>query len=185
MLDQGGVLAIPTDSGYALVCHVDDKAAAERLRSIREISDKYHLTLLCKDLSQMAGFVRVDNQQFRLIKQATPGPFTFILPGSKELPRRVCHPQYKTIGVRIPDHALVQALLLQHGSPILACTLILPGESEPLCDPYEIRQRFQHQLAAVLDVGGCASEPTTVVDLTHEEAVLMRTGRGDPALLGF
>jgi tRNA threonylcarbamoyl adenosine modification protein (Sua5/YciO/YrdC/YwlC family) len=185
MLDKGGVLAIPTDSAFALVCHVDDKAAAERLRSIREINDKYHLTLLCKDMSQMAGFVRVDNQQFRLIKQATPGPFTFILPGSKELPRRICHPQYKTIGVRIPDHVLVQALLDLHNAPLLASTMILPGDSAPLCDASAIQQKLQHQLAAVLDVGHCTDEPTTVVDLTQSEAVLMRTGLGDPALLGF
>jgi tRNA threonylcarbamoyl adenosine modification protein (Sua5/YciO/YrdC/YwlC family) len=186
LLNEGGVLAVPTDSSYALVCHIDDKAAADRLRSIRQVDDKHHLTLLCRDLSELANYARVDNQQYRLLKAATPGPWTFILEATKEVPRRVSHPSRKTIGLRVPEHKVLQALLELHtGGPLLATTLIPAGEDEPLNDAQDIRERYQHQLAAVLDAGACALEPTTVIDLSGEAPEVLRRGRGDPADLGL
>jgi tRNA threonylcarbamoyl adenosine modification protein (Sua5/YciO/YrdC/YwlC family) len=185
LLEKGGVLAVPTDSSYALACHLDDKAAADRLRRIRGVDDRHHLTLLCRDLRELANYARVDNRQFRLIKSATPGPFTFILEASKEVPRRVSHPQRKTIGLRVPDHAVLQALLELHAGPLLATTLIPPDETEPLNDASEIRERFERQVEAVLDAGACPLEPTTVIDLSGDEPALVRQGRGDAALLGL
>ncbi len=186
LLEQGGVLAVPTDSSYALVCHLDDKAAADRLRSIRQVDDRHHLTLLCRDLSELASYARVDNRQYRLLKAATPGPWTFILEATKEVPRRVSHPSRKTIGLRVPEHKVLQALLELHsGGPLLATTLIPSGESEPLNDAQEIRERYQHQLAAVIDAGACPHEPTTVIDLSGAEPEVLRRGRGDPAQLGL
>jgi tRNA threonylcarbamoyl adenosine modification protein (Sua5/YciO/YrdC/YwlC family) len=185
MLEKGGVLAVPTDSSYALVCHLDDKAAADRLRRIRGVDDKHHLTLLCRDLSELANYARVDNRQFRLIKAATPGPYTFILEASKEVPRRLSHPQRKTIGLRVPDHAVLQALLALHEGPLLATTLIPPGETEALNDAQDIRSRFERVIDAVLDAGACPLEPTTVVDLSSGEPELIRQGRGDAAALGL
>jgi tRNA threonylcarbamoyl adenosine modification protein (Sua5/YciO/YrdC/YwlC family) len=185
LLDKGGILAVPTDSSYALVCHVDDKAAADQLRRVRGVDDKHHLTLLCRDLSELANYARVDNRQFRLIKQATPGPFTFILEATKEVPRRLSHPQRKTIGLRVPEHAALQALLEQHGAPLIATTLILPGETDPLNDPHEIREQLEHQIAGVIDAGPCAMQPTTVVDMSGDSPELLRHGAGDPARLGL
>ena len=185
LLAKGGIVAVPTDSSYALACHLDDKAAADQLRRIRGMDDKHQLTLLCRDLSELANYAKVDNKQFRLIKQATPGAYTFVLEATKEVPRRVSHPQRKTIGLRVPDHVTLQELLTLHGAPLLATTLIPPGETESMNDPQAIRDRFEHDLAAVIDAGACASEPTTVVDLTSGEPVLLRQGRGDPALLGL
>ena len=185
MLEKGGILAVPTDSSYALVCHLDDKAAADRLRRIRGVDDKHHLTLLCRDLSELANYARVDNRQFRLIKAATPGPYTFILEASKEVPRRVSHPQRKTIGLRVPDHTALQALLALHDGPLLATTLIPPGDTEPLNDAQDIRRRFERLIDGVLDSGACPLEPTTVVDLSNGEPELLRLGRGDPAALGL
>jgi len=185
ILHDGGIAAVPTDSSYALVCHLDDKAAAENLRRIRGVDDKHHLTLLCRDLSELASYARVDNRQYRLMKHATPGPFTFILEATKEVPRRVSHPSRRTIGLRVPDHRMLQQLLDIFGEPLLSTTLIAPGETEPMNDPDEIRERFQGQVQAVVDAGACPREPTTVVDLTAEEPVLFRLGRGDPALLGL
>jgi tRNA threonylcarbamoyl adenosine modification protein (Sua5/YciO/YrdC/YwlC family) len=185
LLNQGQVLAVPTDSSYALVCHLDDKAAVDQLRRIRSIDDKHHLTLLCRDLSELANYARVDNRQFRLIKQATPGPFTFILEATKEVPRRLSHPQRKTLGLRVPDHKVLQELLELHGAPLIATTLILPGENDPLNDPEDIRERLQHMLGAVIDAGACALAPTTVIDMTDDEPLLLRQGHGDPALLGL
>jgi len=185
LLAKGGIVAVPTDSSYALACHLDDKAAADQLRRIRGMDDKHQLTLLCRDLSELANYAKVDNKQFRLIKQATPGAYTFVLEATKEVPRRVSHPQRKTIGLRVPDHVTLQELLTLHGAPLLATTLIPPGETESMNDPQAIRERFEHDLAAVIDAGACASEPTTVVDLTSGEPVLLRQGRGDPALLGL
>jgi tRNA threonylcarbamoyl adenosine modification protein (Sua5/YciO/YrdC/YwlC family) len=185
LLEKGGIVAVPTDSSYALVCHLDDKAAADRLRRIRGVDDKHHLTLLCRDLSELANYARVDNRQFRLIKSATPGPYTFILEASKEVPRRLSHPSRKTIGLRVPDHKVLQELLALHNAPLLATTLIPPGDSEPLNDAQDIRERFEHQLGAVIDAGACAQAPTTVVDLTGGEPELIRLGRGDPAALGL
>ena len=185
LLEKGGVLAVPTDSSYALVCHLDDKTAADRLRRIRGVDDKHHLTLLCCDLSELANYARVDNRQYRLIRSATPGPYTFILEASKEVPRRVSHPQRRSIGVRVPDHRVLQDLLALHDGPLLATTLIAPGDSAPMNDAQEIRQRFEHQIDAVLDAGACALEPTTVVDLTSGVPELLRQGGGDAATLGL
>jgi len=185
LLNQGSVLAVPTDSSYALVCHLDDKNAVDQLRRIRGVDDKHHLTLLCRDLSELANYARVDNQQFRAIKQATPGAFTFILEATKEVPRRVSHPQRKTIGLRVPDHQVLQELLALHGAPLLAATLIMPGEDLPLNDPEEIRERLEHQVGAVIDAGACSLEPTTVVDMSGDEPEVLRLGQGDPALLGL
>lgn len=185
LLEKGGILAVPTDSSYALVCHLDDKGAADRLRRIRGVDDKHHLTLLCRDLSELANYARVDNRQFRLIKSATPGPFTFILEASKEVPRRLSHPQRKTIGLRVPQHAVLQALLALHSGPLLGTTLILPGDTEPLNDAQEIRQTLERQVEAVLDAGACPLEPTTVVDLSDGDTVLVRQGRGDAARVGL
>jgi len=185
LLEKGGILAVPTDSSYALVCHLDDKAAADKLRSIRGVDDKHHLTLLCRDLSELANYARVDNRQYRLLKAATPGAYTFILEASKEVPRRVSHPSRKTIGLRVPEHQVLQELLAHYGSALLATTLIAKGESEPLNDAQDIRERYEHQIAAVIDAGACALEPTTVIDLTGDEPELIRQGGGDPALLGL
>jgi tRNA threonylcarbamoyl adenosine modification protein (Sua5/YciO/YrdC/YwlC family) len=185
ILQNGGIAAIPTDSSYALACHLDDKAAAEQLRRLRAVDQRHHLTLLCRDLSELAGYARVDNRQYRLLKLATPGPFTFILEATKEVPRRVSHPSRRTIGLRVPDHPVTSALLDLLGQPLLATTLIPPGESEPLNDPKAIRERFQKSVQAIVDAGACPMEPTTVIDLTGEAPVVVRRGRGDPARLGL
>jgi len=185
ILHAGGVVAVPTDSSYALVCRLDDKSAAERLRRIRQVDDKHHLTLLCRDLSELALYARVDNRQFRLIKQGTPGPFTFILEATKEVPRRLSHPSRRTIGLRVPEHKVLQALLEVLEQPLLATTLIPPGETEALNDPEEIREQFEKQLQAVIDAGACPMQPTTIIDLTDDDPVVVRQGRGDPALLGL
>ncbi len=185
LLEKGGILAVPTDSSYALVCHLDDKDAAERLRRIRGVDDKHHLTLLCRDLGELANYARVDNQQYRMLKSATPGPYTFILVASKEVPRRVSHPQRKTIGLRVPDHKTLGELLLLHGAPLLATTLIPKGETEALNDAQDIRARYEHEVAAVIDAGACALEPTTVIDLSEGAPVVVREGRGSLAALGL
>jgi tRNA threonylcarbamoyl adenosine modification protein (Sua5/YciO/YrdC/YwlC family) len=185
ILHGGGVCAVPTDSSYALVCHLDDKDAAQALRRIRQVDDKHHLTLLCRDLSELASYARVDDRQYRLLKNGTPGPYTFILAATKEVPRRLSHPSRRTIGLRVPAHRVTQALLEQMGQPLLATTLIPPGESEPLNDAHEIRERFEHALQAVVDAGACPAAPTTVIDLTADEPQVVRLGRGDPARLGL
>ncbi len=189
LLQQGRVLAVPTDSSYALVCHIDDKAAADALRRIRGVDERHHLTLLCRDLGELSSYARVDNRQYRLLKLGTPGPYTFILEATKEVPRRLSHPQRKTIGLRVPDHATLQALLAVHGAPLLATTLIAPGDTEPLNDPQDIRERFEHAVAAVVDAGACAQEPTTVLDLTAMgsggEALVQRLGGGPLSRLGL
>jgi tRNA threonylcarbamoyl adenosine modification protein (Sua5/YciO/YrdC/YwlC family) len=185
ILHQGGVVALPTDSSYALVCHLDDKAAVDALRRIRGVDERHHLTLLCRDLSELANYARVDNRQYRLLKLATPGPFTFILDATKEVPRRVSHPSRRTIGLRVPDHRAAQALLELMGQPLLATTLILPDQTEPLNDPHEIREALQKQIQAVVDAGACPMEPTTVIDLSQGEAEVIRQGRGDVGLLGL
>ncbi|ROR41824.1 L-threonylcarbamoyladenylate synthase [Diaphorobacter sp. C33] len=189
LLSSGGILAVPTDSSYALVCRLDDKDAVDRIRRIRQINDKHHLTLLCRDLSELANYAHVDNRQYRLLKLATPGPYTFILDATKEVPRRVSHPQRKTIGLRVPDRKGLQMLLELHGAPLLATTLIPAGESEPLNDPQEIRERFEKQLDGILDAGGCPLEPTTVLDLTPMntggDPIVVREGGGGLAKLGL
>ncbi|MEO3712254.1 L-threonylcarbamoyladenylate synthase [Roseateles flavus] len=185
ILHAGGVVAIPTDSSYALVCHLDDKAAADALRRVRGVDEKHHLTLLCRDLSELATYARVDNKQYRLLKNATPGPFTFILEATKEVPRRVSHPSRRTIGLRVPDHRVTLDLLELLGQPLLATTLIPPGEEQPLNDAHEISERFDRQLQAIIDAGACPMQPTTVIDLSGEEPVLIRQGRGNPESLGL
>ncbi|NCP55434.1 MAG: threonylcarbamoyl-AMP synthase [Rhodoferax sp.] len=185
LLDKGEVLAVPTDSSYALVCHLDDKAAADKLRRIRGVDDKHHLTLLCRDLSELANYAQVDNAQYRRLKAATPGAYTFILQATKEVPRRLSHPSRKTIGLRVPDHKVLQELLALYDQPLLATTLIAPGDDHPLNDADDIRQRYRGRIAAVIDSGACPREPTTVVDLTDTEPVIIREGRGDLALLGL
>ncbi|MCO5111164.1 MAG: L-threonylcarbamoyladenylate synthase [Burkholderiaceae bacterium] len=189
LLQKGGVVAVPTDSSYALVCHLDDKNAADLLRRIRQVDDKHHLTLLCRDLSELSSYARVDNRQYRLLKLATPGAYTFLLEATKEVPRRVSHPSRKTIGLRVPAHKVLQELLALHGAPLLATTLIPPGETEPLNDAQEIREQFEHALAAVVDAGACPSAPTTVIDLTPMgnggDPEVVRTGRGSLHALGL
>ena len=189
LLARGAVLAVPTDSSYALVCQLDDKDAVDRLRRIRQVDEKHHLTLLCRDLSEVSNYARVDNRQYRLVKQATPGPYTFILDATKEVPRRVSHPQRKTIGLRVPDRKGLQLLLELHGAPLLATTLIPAGETEPLNDPQEIRERYEKLLDAIVDAGACPLEPTTVVDLTPMGAggdpEVVREGRGSLQALGL
>jgi tRNA threonylcarbamoyl adenosine modification protein (Sua5/YciO/YrdC/YwlC family) len=185
ILHTGGIAAVPTDSSYALVCHLDDKDAAQRLRRIRGVDDKHHLTLLCRDLSELATYARVDNAQYRLLKLGTPGPYTFILEATKEVPRRLSHPSRRTIGLRVPEHRVLQELLGILGQPLLATTLIPPGDSEPLNDPHEIRERLEHQIQAVVDAGACPMQATTVVDLSAGTPTLLRSGQGDPRRLGL
>lgn len=189
LLQRGGVIAVPTDSSYALACHLDDKAAADRLRRIRQVDDKHHLTLLCRDLSELASYAKVDNRQYRLLKLATPGPYTFILEASKEVPRRVSHPSRKSIGLRVPEHRALLDLLQAHGAALLATTLILPGDQHPLNDAEAIRDRLQHEVDAVIDAGACALEPTTVIDLvpmgTGGDPEVVRQGQGSLAPLGL
>ncbi|RZI85946.1 MAG: threonylcarbamoyl-AMP synthase [Rubrivivax sp.] len=185
ILHKGGVVALPTDSSYALVCHLDDKAAADQLRRIRGVDERHHLTLLCRDLSELANYARVDNRQYRLLKLGTPGPFTYLLEATKEVPRRVSHPSRRTIGLRVPEHLVAQALLEILGQPLLATTLIMPGEELALNDAHDIRERLQKQIQAVIDAGACPLEPTTVIDLSSGEAAIVRHGRGDLARVGL
>jgi tRNA threonylcarbamoyl adenosine modification protein (Sua5/YciO/YrdC/YwlC family) len=175
---EGGVVAIPTDSCYALGCRLGDKDAVERIRQIRGVDDRHHLTLMCRDLSEIAQFARVDNAQYRLLKATTPGSYTFILEGTKELPRRVLHPKRKTIGLRVPDHRVAQALLEELGEPLLTSTLMLPGDEAPLTEGWEIQDRLDSQLELILDGGYCGTEPTTILDLTSLPPELIRVGRG-------
>lgn len=181
---DGGVIGYPTDSCYALGCHLGDKDAADRLRRIRDVDEKHHLTIVCSDLAQVALFARVDNARFRFIKQLVPGGYTFILEATKEMPRRALHARRKTIGVRIPRHAVVLALLEAIGEPLLSATAIIPGDSEAVSDALELRTRLEHDLALVLDAGPCGTVPTTVIDLTGPQAQVVRHGAGpvDPAL---
>ena len=185
IIRSGGVVVYPTDSCYALGCHIGDKAAMERIRVIRDIDDRHHLTLVCHDLSELATYARVDNQQFRLLKAATPGSYVFILEATRELPKRLQHSKRRTIGLRIPDHPVVSALLAELGEPILSSTLLLPGEDVPLTDAEEIRERLEHQVDLVLDGGSCGVEPSTVVDLTGAAPEIIRVGKGSLAPFGL
>jgi tRNA threonylcarbamoyl adenosine modification protein (Sua5/YciO/YrdC/YwlC family) len=186
MLQAGGIGAIPTDSSYAFVCHLNDKTAAEALRRVRGVDDKHHLTLLCRDLSELATYAMVDNRQYRLLKLATPGAYTFILPATKEVPRRLSHPSRRTIGLRVPDHRVTQDLLALFGEPLLSTTLIPPGDGEPMNDAADVCARLDRQLQFVLDAGACPAQPTTVLDLSQgDEPVLVRQGRGELARLGL
>ncbi|MFZ6656018.1 L-threonylcarbamoyladenylate synthase [Undibacterium sp. TJN19] len=185
IIDNGGIVAVPTDSCYALVCHLDDKDAVTRLRKIRGVDEKHHLTLLCRDLSEIAQYAKVDNRQYRMLKAATPGPYTFILEATKEVPRRLSHPSRKTIGLRVPENAITHALLEELKQPLLGTTLILPDEEEPLTDPEQVRDRLAKLVDLVIDGGACSLVPTTVIDMTDELPELVRQGRGDAALFGL
>ena len=185
VLRSGGIVAIPTDSCYSLGCHLGDKEAMEQIRRIRELDERHHLTLMCRDLSQIAQFARVDNAQYRLLKAATPGSYVFILEGTKELPRRVLHPKRKTIGLRVPDHKAALALLAEFGEPVLTSTLMLPGDEAPLTEGWEIQDRLDDQVDLILDGGYCGTEPTTVIDLTSLPPQLVRAGRGPLELFGL
>jgi tRNA threonylcarbamoyl adenosine modification protein (Sua5/YciO/YrdC/YwlC family) len=185
LLREGAIAAIPTDACYVLACHIGDKNALDRLRTLKGIDDRHHLTLMCRDLSEIAQYARVDNSQYRLLKSATPGAYTFILEGSKELPRRVMHPKRKTIGLRIPGHKVLQSLLVALGEPLLTTTLQLLGEELPLSEAWEIQAQLEDQIELVIDAGGCGVEPTTVVDLTDTAPVLIREGCGALSPLGL
>lgn len=178
IIRSGGLAVFPTDSAYALGGHLGDAALLERIRRIRGVDEHHHFTLMCRDLSEIATYARVDNAQYRLLKAATPGPYTFILEGTKELPRRVLHPKRKTIGLRVPDHPVVRALLTALDEPILSSTLILPGEDEPLTDPEEIRARLDRQVDLIIDAGACGGGATTVINLVGGAPELLRAGKG-------
>jgi tRNA threonylcarbamoyl adenosine modification protein (Sua5/YciO/YrdC/YwlC family) len=185
MIQRGGVIVYPTDSCYALGCHLGDRDAVERLRRIRGVDEQHHLTLVCRDLSEIAKFARVDNVQYRFLRAHTPGSYTFILRATREVPRRLSHPKRSTIGLRVPDHPVAQALLEQLNEPLLSATLILAGEVEPLTDGHDIRARLEHQVDLVIDGGYVAPEPTTVIDLSDAEPVLVRAGKGALGGLGI
>jgi tRNA threonylcarbamoyl adenosine modification protein (Sua5/YciO/YrdC/YwlC family) len=176
---EGGVIAYPTDSCYALGCHIGDKDALERVRRIRQADRNHHFTLVCRDLTEIGRYARVDTWQFRLLKACTPGPYTFLLPATRETPRRLQHERRRTIGIRVPDHPVPLALLAELGEPLMSSTLMLPGDEFPLTDGEEIRARLEHQIDAVLSGGHCGLEPTTVVDLAVNPAVVLRQGKGD------
>jgi tRNA threonylcarbamoyl adenosine modification protein (Sua5/YciO/YrdC/YwlC family) len=180
----GGLIAYPTDSCYALGCHLGDAPAQERLRRVRGVDDKHHLTLMCRDLSEIAAYAIVDNVQFRMLKLATPGSYTFIMRATREVPRRLLHPKRKTIGVRVPAHAAAQALLAELGEPMLSSTLILPGAAAPLSDAPAIRAALEHELDLIVDCGSCGVEPTTVIDLTGDAPLVLRRGRGPLGIFG-
>ncbi len=183
ILRAGEVIAYPTDSCYALGCLIGEHEAMERIRRLRRLDEQHHFTLMCRDLSELASYARVDNSAYRLLRATTPGPFTFILRATREVPRRLQHPRRKTIGLRVPAHPTARALLEALGEPLMSTTLMLPGESMPLSDPGEIRERLDSQVGLVLDAGACGLEPSTVIDLTEEPPRLVRRGLGDPALV--
>lgn len=185
IIESGGIVAVPTDSAYALVCRLDDKGAVEKLRRIRGVDEKHHLTLLVRDLSEIATYARVDNRQYRQLKAVTPGPYTLILDATHEVPRRLSHPARKTIGIRVPENAILLDLLMALGQPLIGTTLQLPGDDHMLSDPEEVQERLGKQIDLVIDGGAGTLEPTTIVDLTGPEPVLLREGRGDPAAFGL
>lgn len=179
ILRDGGVIVYPTDSSYALGCHIGDKDAVERIRRIRKVDESHNFTLVCRDLSELATYARVSNADFRILKALTPGPFTFVLPATKDVPRRLQHPKRKTIGLRVPDHAIVSALLAELHEPIMSSTLIFPGDDLPASDPQEMRDRLERQVDLVIDGGNCGLEPTTVLALEDGLVTLARAGKGD------
>ncbi|HEB96920.1 MAG TPA: threonylcarbamoyl-AMP synthase [Sedimenticola thiotaurini] len=182
IIRSGGLVIYPTDSSYALGCQIGDKGAMERIRQIRQLDDKHNFTLVCRDLSEISSYARVGNQHYRMLKVLTPGPYTFIFRATKQVPRRLQHPKRKTIGIRVPDNRIVQALLEELGEPLMSSTLILPGEGEPMTDPYEMKQVLGHQVDLIIDGGYCGYEPTTVVDMEQETPAVVRVGRGDVEL---
>jgi tRNA threonylcarbamoyl adenosine modification protein (Sua5/YciO/YrdC/YwlC family) len=180
----GGVIVYPTDSAYALGCHIGDKNALDRIRRIRKLDEKHNFTLVCRDLSEIATYAKVNNTVYRLLRHTTPGPYTFILKATSEVPKRLLHPKRKTVGLRVPDNAIAAALLAELGEPLMSVTLIMPGDDLPLIDPYDIRETLEHEVDLVIDGGYCGMEPTTVVDLADETAVVLRVGKGDVAPFG-
>lgn len=182
---KGGVIAYPTDSCYAIGCHIGDKHAMERIRRIRGVDERHHFTLVCRDLSDIGTFAKVDNAQYRLLKSHTPGTYTFILDATRELPRRLAHPKRATVGVRVPEHPVTHALLTELNEPLLSSTLMLPGDVDPLNDAETIRAKLEHQLDLILDGGACGIEPTTVIDLSGSAPTLIRRGKGDIGSFGF
>ena len=184
IIRKGGIAVYPTDSCYALGCQLGDKTAMEKILQIRKIDLKHHLTLMCADLSELGTYAKVDNSQYRMLKAATPGSYTFIMQATKEGPNRTLHPKRKTIGLRVPDNKIALALLQELGEPMLSCTLMLPEDSEPLTDPYEIRDRLEHAVDVIIDGGWCGTDPTTVIDMT-DGVELVREGKGDKALFGL
>lgn len=185
LLREGGLIAYPTDSGYALGATMGNQEAKDRIHAIRRLDDKHHFTLVCKDFAQLGQFVFIDNSVFRAVKAATPGPYTFILPGSKDVPRKLLHTKKKTVGVRIPDSRVVQALVTELGEPLMSSTLILPGESEPMTEGWRVKDELDHAVDIVIDTGECGSEPTTVVDFSSDEPEVVRVGAGDPDRFGW
>jgi tRNA threonylcarbamoyl adenosine modification protein (Sua5/YciO/YrdC/YwlC family) len=185
LIRGGAVVAFPTDSSYALGCHLGDKEAQERIRAIRQVGENKNFTLMCRNLAELATYARVDNSQFRLLKANTPGSYTFILQASREVPRRLQHPKRSTIGLRVPDHAVTLALLEDLNEPLISMTLTLPGEEEPLNQAWDIRERLERQVDLIIDAGACDAQPTTVVDLTGDTPVLTRRGKGSVARLGL
>ena len=181
IIKGGGVVVYPTDSAYALGCHIGDKNALDRIRRIRKLDARHNFTLVCSDLSESATYAKVSNAVYRLLRQTTPGPYTFILPATSEVPRRLMHPKRKTVGLRVPDNPIAAALLADLGEPLMSVTLILPGDDLPLMDPYDIRETLEHEVDLVIDGGYCGLEPTTVVDLADESPLVVRVGKGDTA----
>ena len=182
---EDGLIVYPTDSCFALGCRMGNKDGLDRIREIRHLDDRHHFTLMCHDFAQLGQFVQINNASFRLVKASTPGPYTFILPATKEVPRRLLHPRKKTVGVRIPQHVVAQALLAELGEPLVSSTLLLPGQDEPMTMGWEIKEALDHVVDAVVDSGECGVEPTTVVDLSAGEPALLRLGAGDPARFGL
>jgi tRNA threonylcarbamoyl adenosine modification protein (Sua5/YciO/YrdC/YwlC family) len=182
IIRDGGVVVYPTDSAYALGCHIGDKSALDRIRRIRKLDDRHNFTLVCRDLSEIATYARVDNRTYRLLRQCTPGPYTFILRATSEVPRRLMHAKRKTVGLRVPDNRIASALLEDLGEPLMSVTLIMPGDDYPLIDPYDIRETLEHQVDLVVDGGYCGMEATTVVDLADDVPLVLRAGKGDVGL---
>jgi tRNA threonylcarbamoyl adenosine modification protein (Sua5/YciO/YrdC/YwlC family) len=181
---QGGVIVYPTDSSYALGCAIGDKNAMDRIRAIRRVDEKHHFTLVCRDLSEIATYARIDNQAYRLLKTLTPGPYTFLYQATKQVPRRLQNAKRKAIGIRVPDNVIVQALLAELNEALMSTTLILPGDEMPMTDPYEVRDLLDHAVDLIIDGGYCGFEPTTVVDMTGENPEVVRVGKGDAGLFG-
>ncbi len=184
IIRNGGVVVYPTDSAYALGCRIGDKDALDRIRRIRKLDDKHNFTLVCRDLSEIATYAKVNNTVYRLLRHITPGPYTCILQATSEVPRRLLHPKRKTVGLRVPDNTIAAALLAELGEPLMSVTLIMPGDDLPLTDPYDIREVLEHDVDLVIDGGYCGMEPTTVVDLADDTPLVLRVGKGDVALLG-
>lgn len=183
ILQNGGVIAYPNDSSYAIACQMDDKQALDKIRRIRQLDDKHNFTLICQDLTQVSNFAKIDNDAYRLIKALTPGAFTFILNATREVPRRLQHPKKKTIGIRVPDHAVASLLVETIGEPLFSSTLVLPGESSALTDPYEIRERLEHELDLVIDAGIVPDEPTTIIECSGKNLEIIRQGKGQAPML--